>query len=104
MRKCAFTNNDLAAGQVYAKVVLKMKEWTVYILECKDGTLYTGITDNLERRLAMHRIGKGAKYTKGRGPFVLRYTENCEDKSHALRKEIAIKRMPRQEKLRLINK
>ena len=46
------------------------KEWTVYILQCRDGTLYTGITDDLQRRLRAHQEGKGAKYTRGRGPLV----------------------------------
>ena len=80
------------------------KQWVLYILECKDGSLYTGITDNLQRRLAAHRAGKGAKYTKGRGPFVLRYTENCQDHSQALIRESQIKRLPRSEKLLLCAK
>ena len=80
------------------------KQWVLYILECKDGTLYTGITDDLERRLAAHRTGKGAKYTRGRGPLTLRYTEICEDHSHALRREYAVKQLKRAEKLALINK
>ena len=79
------------------------KQWVVYILECKDGTLYTGITDDLERRLAAHNAGKGAKYTRGRGPLRLHYKENCEDHSHALRREYAIKQLPRAEKLALGN-
>ena len=74
------------------------KQWVLYILECRDGSLYTGITDNLERRLAAHRAGKGAKYTRGRGPLLLRYTEICEDHSHALRRELEIKAMKRQDK------
>ena len=77
------------------------KEWKLYILECKDGTLYTGVTDDLSRRLAAHRAGKGAKYTRGRGPLILRYTECCEDRSVALRREIQIKRLTREEKLLL---
>lgn len=77
------------------------KEWKLYILECKDGTLYTGVTDDLSRRLAAHRAGKGAKYTRGRGPLILRYTECCEDRSAALRREIQIKRLTRAEKLLL---
>ena len=77
------------------------KQWVVYILECKDGSLYTGITDRLLHRLAAHRTGKGAKYTKGRGPLKLRYLENCEDHSSALRREIAIKRLTKKEKLEL---
>ena len=79
------------------------KEWKLYILECKDGTLYTGVTDDLPRRLAAHRSGKGAKYTRGRGPLILRYTECCEDRSAALRREIQVKRMTRPEKLLLCN-
>lgn len=77
------------------------KQWVLYILECGDGTLYTGVTDCLERRLAAHRAGKGAKYTRGRGPLTLRYLQQCEDRSHALREEIRIKRLPKQKKLRL---
>lgn len=79
------------------------KQWVLYILECKDGSLYTGITDNLERRLAAHHAGKGAKYTRGRGPFTLRYTEDCLDHSRALRREIQVKRLRRARKLELIN-
>ena len=75
------------------------KSWVLYILECKDGTLYTGITDDLERRLAAHSSGKGAKYTRGRGPLVLRYAENCEDHSAALRREFAVKQLKKEEKL-----
>lgn len=77
------------------------KQWVVYILECGDGTLYTGITDRLRHRLAAHRAGKGAKYTKGRGPLVLRYLEDCVDHSEALRREFAIKRLTKKEKWEL---
>lgn len=77
------------------------KQWVLYILECKDGSLYTGITDHLERRLAAHRAGKGAKYTRGRAPLTLRYVENCMDHSSALRREIAVKRLSRQAKIAL---
>ena len=76
--------------------------YTLYILRCGDGTLYTGITSDLPRRLAAHRAGKGAKYTRGRGPLELVYQEDCTDKSAALRREIAVKRLTRQEKLALI--
>ena len=79
-----------------------MKEWTVYILECKDGTLYTGITDDLPRRLAMHTAGKGAKYTRGRGPLILRYEEKCADRSEASKRESAIKKLSKEQKLALI--
>lgn len=77
------------------------KQWVLYILECKDGSLYTGITDDLQRRLAAHRAGKGAKYTRGRSPLTLRYFERCEDHSQALRKEIQVKRLTRLQKLKL---
>lgn len=77
------------------------KQWVVYILECKDGSLYTGITDHLPQRLAAHRAGKGAKYTKGRGPLTLRYLEDCEDHSHALKREYAIKQLTKYEKWEL---
>ena len=77
------------------------KQWVVYILECKDGTLYTGITDRLQQRLTAHRTGKGAKYTKGRGPLKLRYLEDCADHSSALKREYAIKRLTKSEKWEL---
>ncbi|MEY8402445.1 GIY-YIG nuclease family protein [Oscillospiraceae bacterium 44-34] len=76
--------------------------WYVYILRCGDGTLYTGITDDVDRRLAVHRSGKGAKYTRGRGPLEVVYTQEVPDKSAALKREIAIKKLTRQEKERLI--
>ena len=76
--------------------------WFVYMLRCGDGTLYTGVTDDVSRRLAAHRSGKGAKYTRGRGPLELVYQEEVPDKSAALRREIEIKRLTRQEKERLI--
>ena len=79
------------------------KSWILYILQCSDGSLYTGITYDLERRLKAHRCGKGAKYTRGRGPLELVYQEHCESHSHALRREYAIKQLSREEKLRLIS-
>ncbi len=78
--------------------------WTVYILRCADDTLYTGITDDTEKRLKAHNSGKGAKYTRGRIPVEMVYRESCADKSAALRREIAIKKLTRKEKLRLIEK
>lgn len=75
----------------------------VYMLRCKDGSLYTGWTNNIEHRLEMHRAGKGAKYTRGRGPLELVYLEELSDKESALRREAAIKRLTRAEKLRLCN-
>ena len=76
--------------------------WWVYILECRDGTLYTGCTDDIPRRLTMHNAGRGAKYTRGRGPVTLRYREEAPDKSAALRREAALKRLTRAEKQALI--
>jgi len=78
-----------------------MTYW-VYILRCADGTLYTGITDCLERRLAAHNSGRGAKYTRGRVPVALVYREACPDKSAALRREYAVKQLSRGGKLALI--
>lgn len=78
--------------------------WYVYMLRCGDGTLYTGVTDDVERRLAAHRAWKGAKYTRGRGPLELVYQEQVPDKSAALRREYQIKRLPKQEKEGLIAK
>ena len=78
------------------------KKNVVYILECKDGSLYTGWTNDLEKRLAAHNEGKGAKYTKGRGPVVLRRVEEFATKEEAMRREYQIKRLTRQEKLALI--
>ena len=76
--------------------------WKLYILRCGDGSLYTGITNNLEKRLAAHRAGRGAKYTRGRGPLELVYREDCADHSAALKREIEIKALPREEKMKLI--
>ena len=78
--------------------------WYVYMLRCGDGTLYTGITDDVDRRLAAHRSGKGAKYTRGRGPLELVYTEEQPDKSAALRREMEIKKLRREQKEALIAK
>ena len=77
--------------------------WTVYMLECADGSLYTGITTDLERRLAEHAAGKGARYTKGRGPFRLVYRETCAGRAEASRRETTIKLLSRAEKLRLFS-
>ena len=78
------------------------KQWLVYILQCGDGTLYTGVTDDLPHRLEMHRAGKGAKYTRGRSPLTLVYQENVSSYSEALKREYRIKQLPRAEKLKMI--
>lgn len=77
--------------------------WYLYILRCRDDSLYTGITTDVEKRLEAHRAGKGAKYTRGRGPLELVYREECGDHSEALKRELEIKRLPREEKLKLID-
>ena len=77
-------------------------QWYLYILRCKDNTLYTGITTDVEKRLEAHRSGKGAKYTRGRGPLELVYRESCENHSEALKREAQIKRLSRQEKELLV--
>lgn len=75
--------------------------WVCYLLECADGTLYCGVTNDLDRRLAAHNAGEGAKYTRGRTPVRLLYCEDCAGKSEALKRERAIKAMPRVRKLML---
>ena len=80
------------------------KTWKLYILRCGDGTLYTGITTDVEKRLEAHRNGKGAKYTRGRAPLDLVYREECGDHSAALKREAEIKKMSREEKLKLTEK
>lgn len=74
----------------------------VYMLRCKDGSLYTGWTNDLKHRLAMHNSGRGAKYTRGRGPLMLVYSEELPDKEAALRRECAIKKLRREQKLALL--
>lgn len=72
--------------------------WYVYMLLCSDGTLYTGMTDDVPRRLRAHRSGRGAKYTRGRGPLTLVYTQEQPSRSAALRREYQIKRLSRAQK------
>ena len=76
--------------------------WYLYILRCGDGTLYTGITTDVQKRLETHRAGKGAKYTRGRQPLELAYREICENHSAALKRELEVKKLTRQEKEALI--
>ena len=75
-----------------------------YILRCADGTLYTGWTNNLQKRVGLHNAGKGAKYTKSRLPVTLFYFETFETKEEAMRREAAIKRLNRDQKLALSGK
>ena len=78
------------------------KTWYLYILRCGDDTLYTGITTDVQRRLADHRAGKGAKYTRGRGPLELVYEEKCGTHSDALRRELEVKALKRLDKEKLL--
>lgn len=75
--------------------------WSVYLLQCGDGTLYCGIALDVAARLELHLVGKGAKYTRGRGPLHVVYSEACGTKAEALRRERAIKRLPRAKKAAL---
>ena len=95
-----------ATGVCYLIVVCwkrgeKIMNYT-YIVKCKDGTLYTGWTNNLEKRIADHNSGKGAKYTRARKPVTLVYYETFEAKEEAMKREYAIKHMSRKEKEKLI--
>lgn len=78
------------------------KKWFLYILRCADDTLYTGITDDIPRRMAQHNAGKGAKYTRGRGPVELLYQEEFMNRGEASRREYQVHRMTRREKLELV--
>ena len=79
-----------------------MSAWIVYLLRCRDGSLYTGITNDLARRLAAHRAGTASAYTRSRRPVRLAYREGQPDRGAALRREAAIKRLPRAAKLALV--
>ena len=77
--------------------------WQVYILKCGDGSLYTGITTDIDQRLTTHNAGKGAKYTRGRLPVTLIYAEPADNRATASQREAVIKKMGRAAKLRLIS-
>lgn len=79
-----------------------MTIWHLYLLHCGDGTLYCGIAVDVRARLKQHQEGKGAKYTRGRGPLELVYTEVCGSRSEALKRERAVKRLSRRDKLQMI--
>ena len=75
--------------------------WYVYMLRCADDSLYTGVAADVEKRFAAHKNGRGAKYTRSHPPVAIVYREMCADKGAALRREAAIKKLPRAEKLKL---
>lgn len=77
------------------------ERWYVYLARCNDGSLYTGIAKNVPARIAAHDSGKGARYTKGRGPLTVWAVRRCDSKGGALRLELAVKRLSRQNKEKL---
>ena len=77
--------------------------WFVYVVRCGDGSLYTGIARDVPARIAAHAAGRGARYTRSRGPFELCVTRRCASKTNALRLELAIKRLTRPEKEALLD-
>ncbi len=83
------------------KPAAKKSRWFVYVIECADRTFYTGVTTHVAARVATHNAGKGAKYTRGRRPVALRHVERARDRGAALRREHAIKRLPRAAKQKL---
>ncbi len=78
-------------------------KWSLYILKCCDGSFYTGITNNLERRFKMHQAGKASRYTRSHGPVEMLYSEKCGDRSSALIRECEVKEWPRVKKEKLIS-
>ena len=77
--------------------------YTVYMLQCRDGTFYIGQTNNLEKRIKDHNEGKGAKYTRGRGPVTVVYTEEVDTVNEALKREYVLKKLPRKGRAKLAN-
>jgi len=80
---------------------MQQKPWVVYIVKCRDGKLYTGISNDVEKRLAAHNKGRGCKFTKYRYPVKLVYREECGTKSNALKRELKIQGFKRDKKLEL---
>ncbi len=80
----------------------KMSKWVLYIVECKDGSLYTGITTDLKKRIKRHNEGRATKYTRRKKPVKLVYSEVCDNESTARTKEIEIKKLSRKDKLKLV--
>lgn len=98
-------NYNVSGLETLSKLAaLKKQAWFVYIISCKDKSLYTGISNNIQKRLSDHTNGKGAKYTKNRGPFILVYSEKCSNRTIASQREHQIKKMTRVQKLTLLEK
>jgi putative endonuclease len=80
------------------------KDWFVYLARCSDGTIYTGIARDVAARMAAHDAGRGARYTRGRGPLTLCAVRRCASQGEALRLELAVKKLPRAGKEKLLNR
>ena len=85
-----------------AKRIKEKGMWYIYMVECADGTIYTGISNNVSKRILAHNSGKGAKYTKTRLPVTLKWSQSCENRSEASKEEYKIKKLSRKEKLQKI--
>jgi putative endonuclease len=81
----------------------KMQDWVLYIIQCKDASLYTGITTDIDKRIKRHNEGRATKYTRIRKPVKLVYTELCDTECKARQREIEVKKFPRKKKFELIN-
>ncbi len=89
---------EKAVSKKIGKAKQKKEEWFLYILRCYDGSLYTGITKNLEKRFKMHNAGKASRYTRTRRPVELLYKEVCRSRTQALIRECVIKSLPKHKK------
>ena len=90
-------------AKISPKKVKPSEKWFLYILKCCDGSFYTGITNDLERRFKMHQAGKASRYTRSHRPVEMVYSETCRDRSSALIRECEVKEWPREKKERLIS-
>jgi putative endonuclease len=91
------------APEKIEKSTKQSNTWILYILKCSDQSLYTGITNRLEVRIRAHQKGTGARYTRGRLPVTLVYTEDCTDRSDASKRECAVKKLSKSKKILLVN-
>jgi len=98
------TNEDRPVDKREHHVVASESSWFVYIIECSDGSFYTGITNDLERRQQQHNDGTASRYTRSRRPVVMRYHENCDSRSEALIRECSLRLLSRKEKEELVNR
>jgi predicted GIY-YIG superfamily endonuclease len=101
------TYKRMLAGLKKEKASKSLKKsedpWSLYILKCRDGSFYTGITNNLARRFKMHQDGKASRYTRTRGPVEMLYSETCGDRSSALVRECEVKEWPKKKKEALVS-